>query len=307
MRIEQLVERAGRLPVMLPVHARLVRMIQDADVTAHELGEAISHDPSLTAQVLRLVNSTVYGMPKRVGAVSEAVLLLGFDTIGREVLARSRASARGPAEKTGPLEFSAFWQHSVAVAAGARVLARRLDHEAVEAVFVAGLLHDIGRLLMAQYLPGELAGAIEQAWRFRRPLVEVERKAIGFTHCRLGAQVASRWDLPDLVVDAVEFHHDPDLTMRHVLEARIVQAADMLAKAMSLGYSGDDRAGPLPEDTCEALHLETDGLGPLMEAVLVEFNQVSAYVLEVLRDERQHYPENEVKRAAKTADTSNVR
>ena len=123
----------------------------------------------------------------------------------------------------------------------------------------------------------------------------------------IGIAHAARWDLPELVANAVEFHHEPDSAVSHALEARIVQAADMLAKAMSLGYSGDDRAGPLPEDTCEALHLKADGLEPLMEAVLVEFNQVSAYVLEVLRDERQDHPENRVKQAAKTADTSTVR
>jgi len=303
MRVEQLLERVDQLPVMSPIHARLVRMIQETDVSAQELSEAISEDPSLTAHVLRLVNSAVHGSPRGVGTVSHAVLVLGFDTIARQVLGRARRALKEPSDRAGPLDFGAFWQHSVGVAAGARTLARRLGHRDEEAVFVAGLLHDIGRIIMAQYMPQELAQAMDRAWRFRMPLVAAERTTVGFTHCRVGARIATRWDLPDLVVDAVAFHHEPDLTERHNLETRIVQAADMLAKAMSLGYSGDDRAGPIPTTTFERLHLEPEDLEGLMEAIGAEFNQASGYVLGALRDEAGRWAQNQVKASAKTADT----
>lgn len=307
MQIEQLLEQIDQVPVMSPVHARLVRMIRDTEVSAEELSEAISEDPSLTAQVLRLVNSAMYGLPRQVGTVSQAVLLLGFDTIARQVLGHARRALKAPAERAGPLDFAAFWKHSVAVAAGARILARRIEYRDEEAVFVAGLLHDIGRVLMAQYMPDELEQALDRAWRFRTSLVEAERKTIGFTHCWVGARTAMRWDLPDLVVDAVAFHHGPDLTERHNLETRIVGAADMLAKAMSLGSSGDDRVSSIPAQTCELLRIEAAEIEGLMEAILVEFNQVSAYVLGVLRADAESpersSSENTVKGAAKTADT----
>jgi len=303
MRIEQLIERIDQLPVMSPVHARLMRMIQDTDVSAQELSEAIAEDPSLTAQVLRLVNSAVHGLPKKVGTVSQAVFLLGFDAVAKQVLARAGAALKEPAEKAGPLDFRAFWQHSVAVAVGARTLARRAGHPDEEVVFVAGLLHDIGRILMAQFVPDDLERAMERAARFRTPLVKAERETIGFTHARLGARLAERWDLPDLVVDAVAFHHGPDLTERYNLETRIVQAADVLAKAMDLGSSGDGRVGSIPRETSELMQLEAPDLEELMGAIAAEFNEVSASVLAVLREGPAHPAENGVKRSAKTADT----
>jgi putative nucleotidyltransferase with HDIG domain len=310
MQIEQLVERVDLIPVMSPVHARLVRMVQDTEVTAQELSEAISEDPSLTAQVLRLVNSAVYGLPNQIGTVSRAVLLLGFDVIARQVLGHARRALKDPADRAGPLDFTAFWQHSVAVASGARTLARRAKHRDEEALFVAGLLHDIGRVIMAQYMPEALELALARAWRFGTSLYESERRTMGFSHCRVGALVAARWDLPDVVVDAVGFHHEPDLTERYNLETRIVGAADTLAKAMSLGSSGDDRVGSIPAETRELLKLEAEEIEGLMEAIRAEFHQASAHVLGVLRAEAEAEPsataqvKNRVKRPAKSADLS---
>jgi putative nucleotidyltransferase with HDIG domain len=312
MHIDQLVEQIDQVPVMSPVHARLVRMTQRTDVSAQELSEAISGDPSLTAHVLRLVNSAVYGahsrgrFSKQVGTVSQAVLLLGFDTIARHVLGHARRALKDPGERAGPLDFGAFWQHSVAVAAGARVLARRVGHRDEEALFVAGLLHDIGRVLLAQYMPDALERAMTRASRFRLSLYDAERQAIGLTHCRLGERVAMRWDLPDLVVDAVAFHHEPDVTARHSLEIHLVEAADILAKAMSLGSSGDGRVSPIPKRTREMLELETDEIESLMETIRAGFHEISAYVLGVLRSgggpTNVETATNEVKPSAETAD-----
>ena len=313
MQIEQLVEQIDQVPVMAPVYARLVRMIRDTDVSAQELSEAISGDPSLTAQVLRVVNSAAYGartrarLPRQVASVSQAVLLLGFDTIAHQVLGHARRALKDPAAQMGPLDFRAFWQHSVAVAAGARVLACHVGQLDEEALFVAGLLHDIGRVLLAQHMPDALERAIARAWRTRVSLYEAEREVLGFTHCRLGEQVAMRWDLPDLIVDAVAFHHEPDVTERHNLETRIVEAADTLARAMSLGSSGDGRVGPIPAQTREMLELEADEVEPLMEAIRTGFNETSAYVLGVLRNDKGTggvaTMKNDVKQPAKTADT----
>ncbi|MBN1916603.1 MAG: HDOD domain-containing protein [Verrucomicrobia bacterium] len=306
MHIDQLVDQIDQVPVMAPVHARLVRMIQASDVSAKELSEAISGDPSLTAHVLRLVNSAVYGFPRQVGTVSQAVLLLGFDAIAQQVLGHARRALMEPAERAGPLDFRAFWQHSVAVAAGARILARRVAHRNEEALFVAGLLHDIGRVLLAQYMPDALERAMERAWRLRLSLYDAERQTIGFTHCRLGERMAMRWDLPDLVVDAVAFHHEPDVTERHSLETRIIEAADILAKAMSLGSSGNDRVTSIPARTREMLDLDADEIEPLMEAVRTAFYEVSAYVLGVLKNDDSSIDaekaKNEVKQPAETAD-----
>jgi putative nucleotidyltransferase with HDIG domain len=305
MQIEQLLERIDQAPVMAPVHARLLHMIRDTDVSARELSEAISEDPSLTAQVLRLVNSAVYGFPRQIGTVSQAVLILGFDAIGRHVLGHARRALMEPSSNAGPLDFTAFWQHSVAVAAGARTLAHLIDHADQEALFVAGLLHDIGRVLLAQCVPDAFEQALDRAWRFRISLYEAERQVIGFSHSRLGAEVALRWDLPDFVVDAIAFHHEPDLTERHRVETHLVGAADTFARSMGLGSSGDNRVEPIPKATCELLGIEAEDVEELMESILAEFNQVSAHVLGVLRSrqaDRADLTTNTVKSTAKSAD-----
>ena len=297
MRIEQLVEQVDRLAVTPSVHARVQRMVRDTDVSAQELGEAISEDPSLTAQVLRLANSAAYGRSRTVGTVSQAVVLLGFETIDRQVLAPARGALKEPAADDGPFDFGALREHSVAVAAGARLLARRVGHADEEAVFVAGLLHDIGRIPMAEHMPVELERALDRAWRLRTSLVKAERRTIGFTHCRVGACLAAQWELPELVEDAVAFHHGPDLTERHNLETRIVEAADVLAKAMSLGYSGDDRVGAISKRTRELLRLETDELEGLLEAIRAEYGRLEADAAD-----GPDQDENTVKGAAKSAD-----
>ncbi len=297
MRIEELVERVDRLPVTPSVHARVQRMVRDADASVRELSEAILGDPSLTAQVLRLANSAAYGRSRTVGTVSQAVVLLGFETIGRQVLAPAQDNPTERGAGDGAFDFGAFREHSVGVAAGARLLARRAGHADEEAVYVAGLLHDIGRVAMAEQMPVELEEAVDRAWRLRTSLVEAERRTIGFTHCRVGACLAARWDLPELVEDAVAFHHGPDLTERHNLETRMVEAADVLAKAMSLGYSGDDRVGSISKRTRELLQLETDELEGLLEAIRAESGQLTAP-----EADGADQGENPVKGAAKSAD-----
>lgn len=197
----------GTLPSLPDTYHELTREMRSGDASPRRVSEILGKDLGMTAKVLQLVNSAFFGLPRRVATVEQAVRLLGTELLRTMVLAHDAfavISARDPSVDLGALQ-----QHSLAVAAAARAIA---SHEAgghVEDATQAGFLHDIGRLVFATALGREAAAAAELARHDGIPLHVAEAETIGCHHGALGAYLLGLWGLPDDVVEAVAFHHDP--------------------------------------------------------------------------------------------------
>ncbi len=193
------------LPPLNGVARHLIGLLGDDRVSARDLDHVIRNDQALTARVLRVANSSVYGKSRRIASLTDAVILLGDGRLSDLVLGVSAADAIGADE--GDAFLQAAWDHSIDCAAVARAVAGMTDVVSADTAFVAGLMHDIGLLVMMRAAPAEMAMVL--AGDPEDPLA-AERRLLGLNHPQVGQRMLEKWHLPNALCEAVRLHHAPD-------------------------------------------------------------------------------------------------
>lgn len=252
---QEVASEVADLPTMSSSITEVIAACDDPEITVGRISDAIARDQSLTAGILRLANSAYYGHPRRVATISDASLLLGFSAI--KSLAISTHTSRllaGPLPGYG-LQRGELWDHSVAVAFTARRLALEVDCQPVEEAFVAGMLHDIGKLILSSRMEDAFEEVVALAEERRAPLHEVEAELLGFDHAELGAQVAQAWNFPPDLEEAIRHHHDPAAATLAPALARCVHLADTGCILVAVGLEGPALADGVDADTLAALEL----------------------------------------------------
>jgi HD-like signal output (HDOD) protein len=230
----QMVDAVKGLVSPPDVCTRVLHLVRSPDATAREIGEVISRDPSLTARLLRIVNSPFYGVRKRVDTVSRAVAIVGGRELYSLVVAVSAAATfmRIPNDL---VNMDTFWRHSVFCGLISRNLAKRCRVLHPERLFVAGLLHDIGSLVIYNRQPEKARELLDGAQGDEGRLYGLEMEALGFSHAHLGGLLMASWSLPDALQEAVLWHHQPEHAKESPLEAAIVHVAEKLANRSEIG------------------------------------------------------------------------
>jgi putative nucleotidyltransferase with HDIG domain len=274
--IQDVVKRIHDLPSLPVVVIDLLSTMEQEDIDIHLLAGKITLDQSLTAKTLRLANSSFYGMQSKVTSIQQAIAVLGFHSIRTLVTACSVTGAIAPLAGNR-FDFQAFWRHSVATAVAAKTLAPRLRQNA-ETAFTAGLLHDLGALVLATRFPAQY----EQALAYRRQhdcdSAEAERAVFGLDHALVGSSLAAYWKFPAAIQSAVANHHD--LAEQDVASLPLViHVADLLAHALDLSGVEDDlapalshrvwRTLALSDEACLALFRDTERAFQEMNQILV--------------------------------------
>lgn len=209
-------------------------LVESNTATARTLGEVISRDPSLTARLLKLVNSAFYHFSKRIDTVSRAVTVIGISELYSLVIAVSAIKSFSKIPNY-LINIDTFWRHSLYCGLIARIIARRSNVLHPERLFVAGLLHDIGSLVMFDQAPHEARDLLLAAQGDEDILYLSEIKEFGFSHADLGGLLLGDWNLPAALRDAVQHHHRPEAAGIGKMEAAIVHIANALANRSDLG------------------------------------------------------------------------
>lgn len=276
--------RLDQLPSLPAVVTQLLQVIDDPLASAMDVAYILREDPPLTARVLRMANSVVYGNRARVVSVPQAVLRLGMVEIRNMVL--SLAVIRALARSGRRLDHRAFWQHCLTVALAAEALSRRMPRQETDdddAAFAAGLLHDIGRLVLDQFFPEAFEVVGKRMQRDTLTLVEAERREMDVDHAEIGGLVATRWGLPEAIVAGVHFHHRPDDAAPSVRRSPlIVHAAEQICVAHGIGDPLEGLPITEPAPTLEALGVST---GQVKEVVAeaVDGARKSALLIAIAR------------------------
>ena len=246
------------------IYTRLNEALNNPRASASQIADVIAEDTGLTARLLRLANSPFYGFPSRIETVSRAVLIIGTQQIRDLALATSVMSAfRGvPGDL---VDMESFWLHSMATGVAARVLASQRREANVERFFVAGVLHDIGRLLLYKRLPAEARVALDRARDGDELLFESERAVMGCDHGGVGGALLEAWGIPASLQEVAACHHDPGRAERYPLEAAVVHVADILAHAMEMGTSGERAVPPLDPPAWERIGLPATVLAAVLD------------------------------------------
>ena len=235
--LRQLVSRLDRLPSMPTLYMQIVESLQNPEIRLDAIGEIVAKDLAMTAKILKLVNSAFFGLGREISSPAEAVCYLGVETIKSLVLS-IHAFSEFACTRTGAFSIDALWVHSQKTAALAKEIARleQAEHKLMDEAFVAGLLHDSGRLILASNFPAKYDQALRSAGAGSLALLAAEERTFGANHAELGGYLLGLWGLPAPVVEAIALHHHPGrsamqaftpLTAVHVATALVTaQPAD---------------------------------------------------------------------------------
>lgn len=262
--LKQRAEKIKELSTLPSVILRILEVMNNPVADARDVEREIMEDPVITAKVLKVANSAFYGANRDISSVSQAVVLMGFAEVQNIALSVSIFSRFS--EPTKMFDRRQFWEHCFATAVTAEALQRRVNAQTSDG-FVAGLLHDIGRIVLDQYFPNEFREIIAMAENQKIPVLEAERKVLGVTHGDIGYWVTERWNLPPLLTDAVLFHHSPFSCRESYVLTSIVHVADVISKAFS-GYMNDEIIpSPKDESAFRLLNLDTEKVMHLADLI----------------------------------------
>lgn len=276
---EKLIEMA---PEAIPLPAttlRIIKLINDPRSTAEDVGRVLETDQALTARVLRVANSAYYGMPRQVASAKDAVVMLGHNTLRSLIFTASVAGVLGRRVTGYALGEGELWRHSVNVAGAARLVARVKHPALAEEAYVGGLLLDIGKIVLDQYLQEEFALANSTAVEEGISFVEAERQVFGADHAEIGGLLAEKWNLPPALVEAIRYHHDPVAAKSAPELASIVHVADLIATELGIGIGSDGLQYPSVGEAFDLAGVDpesyVDIMGQVAEAADEAANQLN--------------------------------
>ncbi len=226
-----------KLPSLPNIFVQIQDAVKDPRTSAKHLADIISKDQGLSTRLLKLVNSPFYGFPSQIDTISRAIAILGtrqVSTLAMGVTVLSQFKNISP----DIIDMPAFWKHSLACAIGAKTLAQHCNISNTESIFVCGLIHDIGRLLMLRYFPQESLWSMYMAAQEQIELPRAEKMFFRLDHTVLGARLMKRWKLPVKLEQTIRYHNHPSKSRFH-LETTLVNMANVLATGCRIGFSGE--------------------------------------------------------------------
>jgi putative nucleotidyltransferase with HDIG domain len=257
------------------IYYRITKVLNDPKSSASHLAEVISKDTSLSTKLLRIANSAFYGLPSKVDTVTRAITFIGLNeisTLAMGVLAM-RFFKNIPQKL---IDMKTFWIHSIACGTIASIIARNKKGLGEERFFVAGMLHDVGRLVTAITLPQKTVQAILESKKRLTPLFKIEKEIFGYDHAKVAALLLRKWNFPVALENMVGFHHEP-AGAPQPLDASIIHFANIMSLSCQFGHSGEIFVPPLSGKAWETISISPGVLAPAI-------SQTERLINEIMKD-----------------------
>jgi len=247
---------------------RINEIVDDPNSSLDDIGKIVAQDPALTLRILKIANSPFYGLSKQIETVNRAVSVLGTTQLRDLVLATSAVQTFDgiPNEL---ITMDAFWRHSIACGIAARELGKLVMRNRADALFVAGLLHDIGQLVIFNKLPEESKQVLLYALEGteNEDVFSAEIHLLGFSHCDVGAELVRDWNLPPLYQECIEFHHTPEKATQFSKEVALIHIAHMAACLEEIDSTDEVDMLDVKDEAWEITGLSKTDIPPIIEAV----------------------------------------
>ncbi|MGI4790005.1 MAG: HDOD domain-containing protein [Janthinobacterium lividum] len=254
-RLDALVRQVRDLPALPDTVIRVMHLTDDPKTGTSDVAKALASDQALAARVLKLANSAFYGSSRRISTVSDAVVILGMRMTRNLVMATGCQDMLEQEVAGYALAPGALLRHSLACASAAQALAKRTRYRGMEEAFVAGLLHDIGKVVMNAYLRDQFIQVLVCVACGERTYSEAEQAVFGFDHAEAGAYLLERWNLPASLVTAVRYHHIPLEAPTDSPLPSLIHVADAICMTLGIGLGMDGLAYLLQPEALTRLHL----------------------------------------------------
>ena len=263
-----------KLPEIPSIIYELNEVIAAPLASAQDIARIVNKSPSIAALLLRVVNSAFYGFPSKIDSITRAVTLIGSKEITSLALGISTVRIFKDIPR-GIIGMNAFIKHSLACGILSRVMAAHKNIQQTEQLFISGLLHDIGRLIIYKYFPDRAGVILSRSCAEGRPLLEVEKDILGWNHARIGKYLLEKWKLPLSLESNVFYHHQP-MRAKDPVKATIVHMADIMANSLGLGSSGERNIPCFDEKAWEHFGLPPASFKGIIQQALHQFTPLES-------------------------------
>ncbi len=263
--IRRQVERLRELPTLPNVVARIADALDRPDADLGWVAALIETDQVLTAQLLRLANSAFYGLSGQIGTVAQALTVLGTTVSRGLVFSTSVLDLH--------IDLAGFWEHSIGTAVAAGAIAKHLGLPRPEEVSGAGLLHDLGKVVLYKQAPEAFSAVLARARDERIPFRDAERALLGVDHAEVASWLLTRWRFPVRIVEPVVHHHHPEMSRAAPVETAVVHVANTVVRAYGYGFGGDRRVPPIAPAAWKRLGLAPGDLDRIIDVFEADLAQ----------------------------------
>lgn len=277
-KIEKFIDRMPSLPTTV---TRVMEICDDPATSPADLNKVVSLDPVLMGKVMQLINSAYYGRPNKITSLVRAIILLGLNTVKNLALSTAVLGNISSQHSSDVLNMDGFWEHSLCAGVIAKKIAAvtKFDPKKHEEFFIAGLLHDIGKIPLTSCFPEEYLAAITSSDRNKQPLHEVENQLFKFDHQHTGEKVSEHWKIEGAIKDAISYHHRLD---EYEGENRTlvfaVAVADYLSLYLERGFAGNRYPVEPPEHVYETLGITFDQLEDMSSDFKQEIDRARVFL-----------------------------
>lgn len=274
MELKNIINDDLELSSLPEIYNRISAALNDENSSHKQIAELIQSDPALTARILKVVNSSFYGFPQQISTIKQAVGILGRRSL-RNIILSTIVAGMCRRMSNDIFEMEVYWEHSVRTAVLTKLLALQTDQKAeADTVFIAGLLHDIGKLVIAHQLPQRASEIQIRELETGAPPWFIELDVLGFDHTQLGAQLMQKWNLPSILSDMVRYHHEPEKAHQCQTCCYVICLADRLAHLLEEDKDYQLVLDSITEWPLTSINAEI--MPSLMETATEQFDQVLA-------------------------------
>nr|WP_276536761.1 HDOD domain-containing protein [Tissierella carlieri] len=262
------------MKVLPEIINKIIVLTDDPDSTVHDMEEVILQDQVLTTKILRLANSAYYGYARKISTISQATVLLGFQAIKGIALASTVRTYLTNELRGYSLEKNELWSQSQTCAIVSRFIAKSIKYYNPEEAYIAGLLRDIGKTILNQHMEKEYMEVLLKMEKDNISFLDAEKEVLGFGHAEIGEKIAEKWNLPKDLVEAIGYHHTPELAIINPLLVSIVHIADAITMMMGVGLGLDGLSYSLSPIAIDNLNLDE-----------LQFQTIISQVSDLIKDE----------------------
>ena len=276
------IDSQGQLPTLPKVITHVLELIRSPKTSASDIGKVIATDMALSTKILKIVNSAFYGFPKQISTVQQAVVIMGFNAIKSAILGVSVINALdNPKNKNASyFDRKEFWKYAVGCGSAARVIAKRYFPKLAEEAFMAGILHDLGKIILDQFLHKKFVEVAAEVQNSKRLFREITQEKLGYTDIKVAAYLLKKWNFPENLIRAIRFHHSPlkvgkeDKDLVSILHFSII-----ITKALDLGNNGEPRIEKLSNDAWMTLKADVPHLDKIFADTASEFENAKGFLM----------------------------
>ena len=280
--IDSAIKSISHIATLPEITLKIIELVEDPKSTAQDLHKIIANDPALCSRILKVVNSAFYGLPRQIGSINRAIVLLGLNAVKNIAIAASLTKLFRGGELCARFSAKDLWIHSIATAAGAKLICDELKLGVADEAFLAGLIHDIGIMVEVQAMRHELLQVFEEMTfdgdgNPSCNMREIERRTLGADHQAFGAGLCESWKFPKSFTYVTRFHHDPsELPQANRTLSAIIYIADRVAGQCGFGFRADLESLDIDPQIMSDLNFSPDQLETVKTNLPKAFEEIEA-------------------------------